>query len=116
MKKLFLVLLLFGLVGCSSLKGLIKQRGEKLLSYNEPQIELKTNQGSFYIDLTSSDIKFKDEIISFDSFRIRFVNPSTGEVLFTDGHEWYKELTNGVIIEITEVDVDNFLIFGITIK
>lgn len=116
MKELFIVFLLLGLLGCSNLKGLISQRGEILLDYNDPQIELSTSQGSFTIDLISKSVEFNNDIIKFESFKVNFKNKSTGEVLFTNGEKWYKKLKNGTVIEITTVDVDNFIIFGIKAK
>lgn len=117
MKRILMLVILASFIGCTGLEGVLKERKNTLLEYNKPQVEISTNQGDLVIDLAKQELKFKEEDIKFEKFKVSFLNETTNESIFTENGEiWFKKLNDGSIVVITEPNLTNFVLFGITIK
>lgn len=117
MRKIIAVLMFLMLVGCTSLKGTLKDRKEELKEYEEISLVAKTNtEQTLELNITKKVLKINNEIVKITGLEVRFVNPKTGEIIFWDGDKFYKKTVSGLIKEITEPDVTNFVIFGIKIR
>jgi hypothetical protein len=117
MKKIIAILMFLMLTGCSSIKGTLKDRRERLKEYEEISIVAKTNtEQTLDLNITKKVLKINNEAIKITGLEVRFVNPKTEEVIFWDGDKFYKKTVSGIIKEITEPDVTSFVIFGIKIK